>query len=345
MFCLYDKAIALGRNTANDVYNSSSEFFGLLRDMDFIEIENPSNDIAKSITGIATRHLATFLGEEESDRFQGLFSAAFEPNSAYYGLTYKPDRREEIQVGKEWLLTTPTRVDLLEQLEKEQQYGRGTTFLVRTFLYLAYADALKITLTPDAVRTPVLETVLEKEDSYRADILSRFKDKWEKYPSRGEVELRRKVSPFAAVVFNRAESKGDIPQEMAKLRYETEALRKDLQKVEDQALWWTSRDEAIRAERKWNEVLTEIEMNFGSDPRLVTIKRGLNFAESVGGVVEKPHSPKSWIQTITGPVYDIVKRFVARGPAIEIHALKSRLQSPNQLRKDIDRLFGKIQDT
>jgi hypothetical protein len=345
MFCLYDKVTVLGRAATTDVYNSPSDFFGLLRDMKFVEVENPSDEIVTSITDIATKHLATFLGEDESDRFQSLFNAAFEPSPAYYGLTYKPDRHEEIQVGKEWLLTTPTRLNLLEQLEKEQHYGRGATFLVRTFLYLAYADALKITLTPDAVRSPVLETVLAKEESYRADILSKFKGQWETYPTRGEVELRRSVSPFAAIVFNKAASKSDIPQQMAKLRYETEALRKELQKAEDKALWWTSRDEAVRAERKWNEVLAEIEVNFGADPRLVTIKRGLNFAESVGGVIEKPHSPKSWIQTITGPVYDIVSRFIARGPAVEIHALKSQLQSPNELRKDIESLFGKIQET
>lgn len=344
VFCLYEKAVVLGRAAGNVINSDTSNFYSLLRDMAFINIENPPTEIAASITSTATKHLAAFLQEGDTDRFHDLANAAFEPNTAVYGLTYKPDRAEEIQIGKEWLQTTPTASNLLEQLEKETYSSRGTTFLVRTFLYLAYADVSKITLTPDITRGPILKSVLEKEASYREEILSKLKGQWEKYPSRGELELRRNVSPFAAIVFKRAKSKDDIPEEMAKLRYETEALRKELQEVETKALWWTTRDEAIKAERKWNEIIKEIETNFGSDPRLITIKRGLNFAGGIAEIGAEPQSPKGWISLITDPIYDIVKRFIARGPAIEIHTLKSQLQSPVALRADIDRLFEDIHE-
>jgi hypothetical protein len=343
MFCLYDKAVVLGR-MGHDVNNIPSDFFGLLRDMQFITIQSPSDEIAEAVTNSAVNHLATFLKEEDTERFQEVVRVAYNPNEACYALTSRPDRSEELQIGKEWLLTTPDSASLLAQLEQETYASRGTTFLVRTFLYLAYADVSKITLTPDAIRNPVLEAVLSKEDSYRTEILSKFKGQWENYPTRGEVELRRKVSPFAAIVFKRADSRADIPEEMAKLRYETEALRKALHKIEDQALWWETRDEAIKAERKWHEILKEIEVDFGSDPRFITIKRGLNFAGEVAGTAEKPYSPKSWIGLISGTAFDLVKRFVARGPAIEIHALRSQLQAPDALRADIDRLFGEVKD-
>jgi hypothetical protein len=343
MFCLYEKAIVLGR-AGNDVNNISSDFFGLLKDTQFIDIQLPSDDIAEAVTNSAVNHLATFLKEEDSERFQEVVRVAYNPNEACYALTSQPDRSEEIQIGKEWLLTTPDSSSLLTQLEQETYAARGTTFLVRTFLYLAYADVSKITLTPDTIRNSVLGAVLSKEDSYRAEILSKFKGQWENYPTRGEIELRRKVSPFAAIVFKRAGSKADIPEEMAKLRYETEALRRELHKIEDQALWWESRDEAVKAERKWNEILKEIEADFGPDPRFITIKRGLNFAGEVAGTVEKPYSPKSWIGLISGTAFDLVKRFIARGPAIEIHTLRSQLQAPDALKADIARLFGEVKD-
>jgi hypothetical protein len=343
IFCLYEKAVVLGR-AAGDVINyDPSSFYSVLREMDFISIQNPTSEMTEPIANTAVKHLAAFLEEKDTDRFQDLVRAVFEPSTAFYSLTYKPDRGEEVQLGKEWLQTTPSSSDVLKQLEKEAYAARAATFLVRTFLYLAYADVSKITLTPDVTRTPVLQSILQKEENYRQEILSKFKGQWEKYPSKGEVELRRNVSPFAAIIFQRSKTKQDIPEQMAFLRHETEALRRKLLEVETKALWWATRDEAITAERKWNEVLQEIETNFGSDPRVVTIKRGLNLAESASEVGAKPYTPKSWIKLITNPVYDIVKRFVARGPAIEIHTLRSQLQSPKELRADIDRLFGKIQ--
>jgi len=70
----------------------------------------------------------------------------------------------------------------------------------------------------------------------------------------------------------------------------------------------------------------------------------LNFAGEVAGTVEKPYSPKSWIGLVGGTVFDLVKRFVARGPAIEIHTLRSQLQAPDALKADIARLFGDMKE-
>jgi len=266
------------------------------------------------------------------------------PSEAEYGIHYRADGVEEIQLGREWLYTVPNRASLLRQLGREEDVARGTTFLVRTFLFdLAYADVAKLTFTPDAVRCPVLDNILKDEDEFlRQALMSKLQSAWEHYPTSGYRELRRTVSPFAAIVFERAKNRSEIASQMEILRKELAPLREKVHKLEEKALWG-SRDEAVDAERKWEQVLTEIETNFGTDPHLVSIKRAIAFGESIGEIIDKPTSWKNWLSSLTNLPLEIAARLVSQRPAIEIHRLRSKLPSPGRLAKSVERLFGQVQ--
>lgn len=343
LFCLYDRAVVISRNSWIPFRELKSELMGLLDKHSFVEINEPGNKGTEAITATARKHLATFLGVNDVERYDGLLRYALSPSEADYGIHYRADGVEEIQLGQKWLYTASNRASLLHQLEIEERVGRGTTFLVRTFLYLAYADVAKLTFTPDAVRCPVLDNILKDEDEFlRQALMSKLQSAWERYPTSGYRELRRTVSPFAAIVFERAKNRREIASEMEILRNELAPLRKRVHEFEEKALWG-NRDEAIDAERKWEEILAEIDVNFGADPRLVSIKRAIAFGESVGEIIDNATSGKSWLSSLASLPIEIAMRLISQRPAIEIHHLRSKLPGPGKLALVVERLFGQIQ--
>jgi hypothetical protein len=157
--------------------------------------------------------------------------------------------------------------------------------------------------------------------------------------------LRQTITPFAAIVFERAyPSKKNIIREMAKLREELAPFRIRMRKYEKKA-FWSDWDENNEAENKWQEVLNEIEKSFGKEPKLITFKRGLGFGEALGELVQEPHKIGSWTKLLLGQPLEVTQRMLLRAPVIEIHQLRKNLPGPPQLWKTASRLFGDIADT
>jgi hypothetical protein len=336
LFCLYDNVVVISREGLTTLSGWSSDFLGLLSDEHFVEVRNPNiNDLVMT----ASNHLTTFVGEEQPEKFYDLVGDALNEG---YRFEITPDRDLEILTGKEWLLTTPNQFDLLKQLEKEwKDAGRGTTFLIRTFLYLSYADTYKISFTPDAVRCPVLEIVLDKEEQFRGKLLSSLKSSWvEDTP--GDKELLSRVSPFAAIIFKNADKdKRRIVPEMRKLRDELAQDRKRLRDIEDRALY-RSRADALKAKDEWEKVVDEIATSFGvSHPLKVTAQFMLNYAEDIGGVLKDPKSLGSWMKLAELPAHT-VSRITARRTTVGIHQFLRNTELPGegQLRSSIHHLFG-----
>lgn len=342
LFCLYDHVIVISRNSWTPFRELKSELINLLDKRTFVEINEPGSKDIEAITTSARKHLVAFLGANDVDKYDGVLRYALSPSEANYGIHYQADGADEIRLGREWLYTASDRANLLRQLGREADVARGTTFLVRTFLYLAYADITKLPFTPDAVRCPVLDNVLKDENEFlRQALMNKLQMTWEQYPTGGCRELRRTVSPFAAVVFERAKDRDRIVPEMEKLRQELAPFRERIHKIEEKALWG-SRDEAIDAEGKWQLALAEIETNFGADRHLVSIKRAIAFGESIGEIVDKPTSWKNWLSSFASLPVEIAMRLISQRPAVEIHQLRSKLPSPGRLAKSVERLFGQI---
>jgi hypothetical protein len=342
LFCLYDRAIVLSRESWLPLRESNSELMDLLNQHEFIEIDEPASKDIEAITTTAKKHLTAFLGGSDVQDYDGLLRYALSPDEAWYGIHYRADGVEALQLGREWLIHGWGREDLMRRLAREADVARGTTFLVRSFLYLAYADIARLPFTPDAARCPALATLLDGEDELlREAFLDKFKSTWEQHPTSGYRQLRRNVSPFAGLVFERSKDRSDVARQMEQLRKELAPFRKRVGSLEDTALWG-SRDEAVAAERKWEGVLTELATNFGADPRLVSIRRALAFGESVSAGVAEPTSWKDWLSSLAGLPLEIASRLVSQRPAVEIHHLRGELPGPGRLAAAVERLFGPV---
>lgn len=340
LFCLYDRAIAIGHNYYEPQSVPQSGLFDLLKD--FVNFSPPEGIEVEALSGSASQHLATFLGDEkDSDRFRSVLASVF--SRSYKWVVRPPDTPDDIEIGRQWLLTAPTHKDLVKLLEGEDEYAyRGTTFLVRTFLYLAYANVSQIVFTPDTTRALVLENILAKEEQFRGKLLKHLQEPWK---DRQMPDGR--VAPFAAIIFKRAHpDKRNIPTEMAKLREELTPLRKRLHDIEDRLLW-RSNDESLAAEVQWNSILEEIKRDF-SEPTFkhasaeVKIIRGLNYARSLFDLTDKPMSPETWAKALLGAPLEDVYRILRRRPVIEIHGLRRQLPGPGQLMSIISDLFGEV---
>ncbi len=338
LFCLYDEVVVLGRGGQVALKERGSDLLGIVNQTHFVNIEYPYK-IGESEISLATgKHLAAFLGENIIGEFQHLLDYAMQPRAAS-SLEYLEDALETynaVGIDNE-IFASPQRIDLLEQLNREQSRHGQAMFLLRTFLYLAYADVRKIAFTPDTARIPALGVVLDREEQFRGKLLSHMKTAWNDTP--GDKDMLQRVSPFSAIVFTRAnrDRKRIVPV-MEELREQLTPIRKQLRNLEDRLLW-QSRNEAIKALQDWNGILKEIEENFGIEPQLVSLKQGINFAEHVGENINNPANFGAWLKSIFDLPVDVATRLVNRQPVVELHRLKRELPGSGRLMDAIQALF------
>jgi hypothetical protein len=243
----------------------------------------------------------------------------------------------------EWLRTTP-RQDILQQLSRERDYTRGTTFVVRSFLYVAYADVARLVFTPDVSREPVVESVVEAERDLRERLLQALDTSWQRFPRIGDSDLKRNISLLAAVVFERAKpDRTRIVPVMKELREQLAPLRQRLRRAEDVILNGQG-DDPINAEVAWNQAIKELQRSFGAEPHLVSTEKILSFGEHVGDLADEPQSPKAWMAMLLGLPFEIVKRLVYRRPAVELHRLRRDRPAVERLRQTALSLFGSMEE-
>ncbi len=150
VFCLYDRVTVLDRQSYS-MLERNTDFFDALKDI--VEVREFSRDA--DLLNTACAHFGTYLGEEEDptrlrDR---LIDAIFYPETVERSFAATPDSVHDLKLGDEWVRTLPKDADVVSELRKERDAYRGTTFLIRTFLYLAYSEVNRVPFTPDAVRS------------------------------------------------------------------------------------------------------------------------------------------------------------------------------------------------
>jgi len=336
-FCLYDELVVLGRQAYSmlEPLRDQSEIFNVVNKV--VRVESP--DSSPRLVHAACGHLGAFLNERvEIDRFQPLIESLFEPDWVARAFATSPEEVVDFQTGEEWVRTVPDETNILKALEKDAEFHRSTTFVLRTFLYLAYADINRVPLTPDKTRARVLEPIVRSEKQLRKQLLAKIGSEFQKNYL-GNDEVRRNITPLASVVFDRAGSKpNNIPEEMLRLRRELTPLRDRLGNIEALLDGETHQTE-LKIVRKWEGVFQEIERKHGAGAGLVTLEGALTFAESAGKVAAKPHNPATWFKPLALPI-DAIRKLFARRPVIEIH----RLQFPStaKLQATAHKLFGDL---
>jgi hypothetical protein len=166
-FCLYDEIVVLGRQ-AYSMLPNRSDIIGAAGEI--IRVDQPIPD--SQLTGAACGHLSAFLNERsETNRYRPLVESLFDPRWVELAFDVRPDGAEDLRSGEEWLRTIPDKSDILGALDRDKEFHRGTTFLARTFLYLAYADINGMALTPDTTRAKLFEPIVQSERELRRRLL------------------------------------------------------------------------------------------------------------------------------------------------------------------------------
>jgi len=242
--CLYDRIVVLGREV-NAALELGSPVLDLIAASSLLRIDFPHVGYEEAIADSAKRHLLTYLGEKDLGDFDGLIRFALMPDRATYGLCYAPDGMIEVEEGDAWLRTTPRNKDLLQQLKREDGVARSTTFLVRSFLYVAYADLTGLVFVPDSARVGLVGDLATTEQGVGSSLLKAMTSASAEVFGAAPFHLTR-LSPLAAVVFERAKGRSQIAEEVERLRNELAPLRKRLNKAEQ--IWRFGKvDEVINA--------------------------------------------------------------------------------------------------
>jgi hypothetical protein len=350
LYCLYDRAVVIGREANYAINNWDDPLFDLFKRTDFINAAYiEQDDEGERLVRTAQRHLLTFLGEQDSAKYRDLIKQSLNAPQATYELSRIPDRGEELSVGQEYLLTTPSRADILQELDRDKAYSRATTFLVRTFLYLAYADVANLAYTPDLTRSAVSAAVCDAEQLFRDRLLNAMKSSWTGDaefvdPSVDRLQLQRKLSPLATIVLERAyPDRNRIVPEIEHLRAELSDVRKKLRDAEDK-LQWRSRKERQKAEQEWNAVFQEVERTYGQEEELTSVKGIIRFAVSLIDVPSEPDNYAAWAAEILSIPIQAAVKLLRRRTLVDIHRLHRDLPAPGRLRTSVNRLFGKISE-
>jgi hypothetical protein len=154
-----------------------------------------------------------------------------------------------------------------------------------------------------------------------------------------DVRLNR-VSPLAAVVFERAKpDKKRIAAEMDLLRAELAPLRRRLRGAEDK-IFSGKGTEVTDAVNDWDLVVDELGRRFGREPHLISLDGILRFGRDAAEVADSVSKPKAWMAALLGLPFDVLRRIVARRPAIELHTLQREIPGSGRLKRVLLELFG-----
>ena len=338
-FCLYDEIVVLGRQAYSMLkeLGDRSEIFNAVDKI--ARIEQPASDA--QLVNAACGHLGAFFnGKVETSRFQPLIESLFEPDWVARAFTPNPDQVADFEFGEEWVRTVPNKSNILNALEQDAEFHRSATFVLRTFLYLAYADINRVSLTPDGTRARILEPIVRSEKKLRKLLLAKMEEQFQKNYLEDD-EVRRNISPLASVVFDRSGSKPtNIAEEMLRLRRELTPLRDRLRDIEV-SLEGASRETELKVIGKWKRVFQEIEQAYGDGAGFVSLEGALTFAEAAGKFAAKPQNPSTWLKPLALPV-DTIRKMFARRPIIEIHRLQ--FPSTTKLQATARKLFGDLTD-
>jgi hypothetical protein len=334
-YCLIDEAHVLGR-TAN-VHRGylDSDISQLLLD-GYSHTDYVAGETETLVKSAANFHLWTFLGATNDPV---VASVDTKPSSVFQ-VDELPQRREtdswQFQWGNDWRIGDSCGSDS-DLLSVDDWFPEPTSFFKRSFLYLGYSDVRQIPLTVDVARADLLNEVLNREETLAGRLLNILR---ESYGQRSTfLDVRSRISPFAAVVFERASNRTTIAKEMDMLRGELTSARDSLRRAEE-ALSSATYDEQQKAQIKWDAVCTELQRAYGEDPSIVNIRKALKYGDGLGSVADDVTQYESWTKLILGLPVEMIKRVLARRPIIEIHDLRREVPGRVRLYRAIEKLFG-----
>lgn len=253
IFCLFDNAIVLGRGGIPRDWQS--DFLDAFEEEKFLSPVDPTPVAVNRIVRTASAHLAPALDISDPESYLDLFRHAWKTETFHTIRT--PDQAPRTH---EWTA-------LLQ--EERERSSRMSTFVARSFLYLACADELGFAFTPDVQRNQILTYAADREEVFRGKILQVLSQKYKDFfGGYGDPKLQGKVSPCAAIVFQQAKGKKrSIPWEMKRLRQELALVRARL-RILEQEIRSNQSDPYKQREalEKWNGIVDELARSYLQSP-------------------------------------------------------------------------------
>jgi hypothetical protein len=283
--------------------------------------------------------LWTFLGNRKANKnLRQLLHSALMYHELHHALGDVPDRGNEIDLGSRWLRTPPDATDILVELVEEIDPRRAAQFVIRTFLYLGYHEVTGLVFVPDAVRASLVGNVVASEQEVREKLLGALKPPPGKGAERTEPPVSR-ISPLAAVVFERSSQRNEILHEMEGLREELAPLRERVRGAEKK-IFYGKGVEVSDGIQEWKLVAAELQKSFGSEPHLVSLRSILRLGREFADVADEPVKAKNWLAFLLGLPFEVASRLLSRRPAVELHHLRDEVPGVGRLQRSVQRLFG-----
>ena len=214
MFCLYDELTVLGTPAAPQHGKWESDFLGLVHDSGIVTNEGAyfrDSERLRKIIAAAQRRFAAFVNtgerevpEEVVERLLGA-EAITRCWDARDRFLHVAESSHDVDLGLQQLRSALAQAGRPDRVPASAGFDSyALTFVMRTFLYLAYADAERLNLTLDSNRQPISSRLLEGEAEFRSRVLARLGKAYRSTPGAADLKSRRRLSPFAAIVFQRA---------------------------------------------------------------------------------------------------------------------------------------------
>lgn len=318
-------------------------FFKMLRESGAMQIALPQNERANSLSTLTIRHLrlaAPYVAEKTLRQWT---SEALRLNAV------APEREQlaamniDVRLNPPDFGPAPGGSQGAFRLDEAEPALRS--YVVRTYMYYSYGELERIPFVPDAARKPLVGAVVTGERDLARQIIEAIGEQWRTHPQLVVSDLRERISPFSAVVFERC--RGDrrgLPYEILRLREELADVRKNLSQQERRILYADgSRNGTVAAERRWNAILAELESAYGPSPSVFTFDRGVALAGSAAAVIEAPRSPAGPLNLVAMSARALV-RHLRRRPVAQLHDMRASLPSASRLRASTQSLFPELRD-
>jgi len=334
LLCMYDSLVVIGDPANPPFLTHTTDFFGAMRGSRAVDVQGPPEPDA--LADLTSRHLTLCLPDLTSDQVASWIDASLRLNRIPEDRERVATMNADIRLGDS---LPPSPSDLARRLADPGDAAGLRPFVVRTFMYSAYAELAGIPFAVDSARFHLVAASAARESNLASQLLASLRRQWEDFPVVGHAPLRRRTSPFSAIVLERCG--GDrraVPDEILRLRDEMSAIRKRLAEAEEAIRSAETRDAAIRREQKWRGILGEIERSFGPSPSLVSLHHGLALSGAAGKALGAS-DPSGYLAALCELPVEVVARLYKRQPVAVLHALRSHIPNARRLAEAIQRVF------
>lgn len=326
--CMYDRLVLVG---PSHLLDGPGEFLHYLR-TSLVETRDPADKDWKRAVRYAETYLGAFLKKGRIREAEPIFAEILHMSRRVGVDRLDPDGPDDLALGRELLDGVNDSDDLRERLQSTSN-RIVVAFVLRTFLYLALADKMRIPLAGDSTRHDLLsEIAKDSQTRLREAILATMTDGVQAAAHLSR-PLRTIASPYSAIVFSQSNERNDLVPRLRELREQQLSFRLSLRPFEEK-LELAMGGELAQVQAHTGAAIDALEDTYGvKGAEDLTIYHVIGAAKPIADLLAgKPSA--IW--------QEAARKLVAKDARIalaELHKLHRKLPSTATQDRDIERLF------